>query len=64
MSPRKYLITATCIIASFAVAEIACAEEIKVMSDTPLASALVRIGDVFHRDHNTRRVICNRERSS
>jgi hypothetical protein len=34
------------IIASFAVAEIASAAEIKVMADTQLASALARIGDV------------------
>ena len=50
MSPRKYLITGTCFIASFAVAETASAAEIKVMSDTPVASALVKIGNVFHRD--------------
>jgi len=48
MTARKYLIAISCIIALLP--EIADAAEIKVMTDTPVASVLARIGDVFHRD--------------
>lgn len=50
MSLGRYSIIATCIIASFAVAKIANPAEIKVMADTPVAPALVKIGEIFQRE--------------
>lgn len=50
MSSRKCLIQVTFIIVSFAFTGVCSAAEIKIMSDTPIASALGRIGDLFRRE--------------